>query len=215
MKMKKELMEKYEWRKKEKEFYLPKEKPVLVNVPKFKFILLKGQGNPNNEDFSEVVSTLYSVAYGIKMAPKKGIDIDGYYDYTVYPLEGEWDLTQIGRQLDYLNKDELVYTLMIRQPDFVTEDIVHDAIKRVKEKASNPLLDQVKFESIEEGLCVQMLHIGSYDDEPASFDVMEHYCLEHSLHRMSKKHREIYLSDARRIESHKQKTVLRFNVEKI
>jgi hypothetical protein len=204
---------KYEWKKQEKEFYLPKEKPESVVVPKFKFFMLNGKGNPNNAEFSEAVTVLYSLAYAVKMLPKKGITPVGYFDYTVYPLEGVWDLAEEARLLEVLDKDSLIYTIMIRQPDFVTDELAEEVVKGVKAKKPHPLLDEVKFTSLEEGLCVQMLHIGPYDDEPKTFSQMEEYCTQQGLKRTSKIHREIYISDPRKTEPNKLKTLLRFRAE--
>jgi hypothetical protein len=204
---------KYEWKKQEKEFYLPKEKPESVVVPKFKFFMLNGKGNPNNAEFSEAVTVLYSLAYAVKMLPKKGITPVGYFDYTVYPLEGVWDLAEEARVLEVLDKDSLIYTIMIRQPDFVTDELAEEVVKGVKTKKPHPLLDEVKFTSLEEGLCVQMLHIGPYDDEPKTFSLMEEYCTQQGLKRTSKIHREIYISDPRKTEPNKLKTLLRFRAE--
>jgi hypothetical protein len=206
-------MMKYEWKKQEKEFYLPKEKPESVVVPKFKFFMLNGKGNPNNAEFSEAVTVLYSLAYAVKMLPKKGITPVGYFDYTVYPLEGVWDLAEEARVLEVLDKDSLIYTIMIRQPDFVTDELAEEVVKGVKAKKPHPLLNEVKFTSLEEGLCVQMLHIGPYDDEPKTFSQMEEYCTQQGLKRTSKIHREIYLSDPRKTEPNKLKTLLRFRAE--
>lgn len=134
-------------------------------------------------------------------------------DNTVYPLEGIWDLTEKGRQLDTLDKNELVYTIMIRQPDFVTQDVVDRAFEMVHKKKPHPLLDDVTFNSMEDGLCVQMLHIGPYDDEPKTFAHMHQFTEEQNLERISLTHREIYLSDIRRVAPEKLKTVLRFQVK--
>jgi len=205
---------KYEWRKQDKELYLPKNKPETIIVPRFNFFMLNGKGNPNGEEFSEAVGVLYSLVYAVKMLPKKGITPEGYFDYTVFPLEGVWDLTEEARGLDILDKDSLIYTIMIRQPDFVTEELAQEVIKMVKLKKPHPLLDQVIFTGMEEGLCVQMLHEGPYDDEPNSFAIMEEYCEQNGLRRVSKVHREIYLSDPRKTEPSKLKTVLRFSVER-
>lgn len=203
---------KYEWRKKEKEYYIPKEKPQLVEIPEFKYFTLKGQGNPNTEAFKECIGVLYSLSYAIRMMPKNGITPDGYFEYTVYPLEGIWDLTEEGRLEETLNKDELVYKLMIRQPDFVTEEVVKTAMEIVKKKKPHPLLEKVEFELIKEGLCVQMLHVGPYDDEPRTFSVMKEFCVENNLEIKTLAHKEIYLSDFRKTEASKLKTVLRYLV---
>lgn len=203
---------KYEWRKKEKEYYIPKVKPQLVEIPEFKYFTLKGQGNPNTEAFKECIGVLYSLSYAIRMMPKNGITPDRYFEYTVYPLEGIWDLTEEGRLEETLNKDELVYKLMIRQPDFVTEEVVKTAMEIVKKKKPHPLLEKVEFESIKEGLCVQMLHVGPYDDEPRTFSVMKEFCVENNLEIKTLAHKEIYLSDFRKTEASKLKTVLRYLV---
>jgi hypothetical protein len=204
---------KHEWRKKEKEIYLPKSKPEQRIIPQFNYFMVRGKGNPNSEGFADAIGVLYSLSYAIKMMPKKGITPEGYFDYTVYPLEGIWDLAEEARGLDYLDKNQLIYTLMIRQPDFVTNELAKQVIADVKMKKPHPLLDQVRFEALDEGLCVQMLHVGPYDDEPKSFSLMEAYCDLNNLKRMSKLHKEIYLSDFRRTEASKLKTVLRFQVE--
>ena len=206
---------KYEWKKQAKELYLPKNKPELVSVPNFKFFMIDGKGNPNSEGFSEAIGVLYSLSYAVKMLPKRDIIPDGYYDFTVFPLEGIWDLAEEARTLEVLDKNSLIYTIMIRQPDFVTDKLAQEVIKSVKLKKPNLLLDKVRFDRLEEGLCVQMLHLGAYDDEPKSFSIMEDYCTRTNLRRISKLHREIYLSDARKVQAEKLKTVLRFKVESL
>lgn len=204
---------KHEWRKHEKNLYIPKQIPELVKIPEQKFLMIDGKGNPNNEDFSERIEVLYSLAYAIRMMPRQGYTPEGYFEYTVYPLEGLWDLTEEGRKLDILDKDELLYTIMIRQPDFVTKGVVDKAFENVRRKKSHPLLDEVKFHTIEDGLSVQILHVGSYDNEAESFQIMKEFIVNNDLEIISLKHREIYLSDARRVESAKLKTVLRYNVK--
>ncbi|ROR30751.1 hypothetical protein EDD66_102406 [Mobilisporobacter senegalensis] len=206
---------KYEWRKNEKELYLPKEKPELVQVPKQKFFMIQGEGNPNHEDFSERVRALYSMAYSVRMMPKNGFTPDGYYEYTVYPLEGLWDLSEKGRTLDKLDKEELLYTIMIRQPDFVDENVFQKAYGIAYNKKKYPLLREVTFGEIQDGLCVQMLHKGSYDDEPESFEQMIHFIKENELERTTLVHREIYLSNVNKTEPEKLKTALRYMVKKI
>lgn len=206
---------KYEWKKQDKELYLPKAQPVSIVIPAMKFFTLNGRGNPNSSGFTESIQVLYSLAYAIKMMPKQGMTPEGYFDYTVYPLEGIWDLTEEGKQKDFLDKNELIFTLMIRQPDFVSEGLAQSAIELTQKKKPHPLLESVKFSSIEDGHCVQMLHKGSFDDEPASFGLMVEYCAKNNLKRKSKVHREIYLSDARKTTPEKLNTVLRIGVEKV
>ena len=206
---------KHEWRKQEKDLYIPKQKPELIKVPEQKFLMIDGKGNPNNEDFPERIGALYSLAYAIRMMPKQGYIPEGYFEYTVYPLEGVWDLTVEGRKSDVLDKNELLYTIMIRQPDFVTKEIFHKAFENIKKKKPNPLLDEVRFETFDEGLCVQILHLGSYDSEVESFKIMKDFIDNNNLEIVTLKHREIYLSDARRVEPKKFNTVLRYRVKHI
>ncbi|AGA68518.1 hypothetical protein Desdi_0999 [Desulfitobacterium dichloroeliminans LMG P-21439] len=206
---------KVEWRKQEKQIYLPKEKPELISVPEQKFFMIRGQGNPNQDDFAERVAVLYSLAYAVRMMPKQGYTPEGYLEYTVYPLEGVWDLTEEGRKLDVLNKDELVYTIMIRQPDFVTEEVVERAFESVRKKKPHPLLDEVVFDTMEEGLSLQMLHVGPYDDEPRSFALMKEFIENNNLERTTLLHKEIYLTDARKVDLEKQRTVLRYWVRSV
>jgi len=207
---------KYEWRKTEKQFYLPKTKPEVVNIPKFKFFTIEGAGNPNDDFFAQYIGVLYSLSYGIKMSPKKGMEPKGYFEYTVYPLEGVWDLNQKAKDSfdGTLNKNDFIFTLMIRQPDFVDQNFAMEILEITKKKKPHDLLNQVKFEEITEGQCVQMLHLGSYDDEPKSFELMEDFAKDSNLQRKTKTHREIYLNDPRKVTPDKLKTVLRFQVTK-
>lgn len=207
---------KHEWKKAEKSFYLPKANPEFVKIPSFKFFSIRGQGNPNDAFFADYIQVLYTLSYAVKMSPKQGATPKGYFDYTVYPLEGIWDITDEAKKnyTGTLNKNTLVFNLMIRQPDFVDRAFAQQVIERTKNKKQLTLLDAVKFETLEEGESIQMLHVGSYDDEPASFELMEKFAIENGYLRKSKIHREIYLSDARKVSAEKLKTVLRFGVEK-
>jgi hypothetical protein len=205
---------KYEWRKQEKTLYLPKGEAEKVTVPAMNFFTVKGKENPNDESFGEYIKVLYSLAYGVRMSPKSGMEPPGYFEYTVYPLEGVWDLSEKGRA-EYngtLDKDELVFTLMIRQPDFVKADFFGEILAHTMKKKPHRLLEQVEFQSLEEGLCVQMMHLGPYADEPISFARMEEFCQSEGLIRKCMTHREIYLSDPKKSAPEKLKTVLRFGV---
>jgi len=204
---------KYEWKKQEKNIYMPKPKPELVTVPKQKFFMIKGRGNPNNKEFNEKIGVLYSLAYAVRMMPKQGYTPDDYFEYTVYPLEGIWDLTEKGKLAKVLDKEELLYTIMIRQPEFATDEVAQIASENVRKKKPHPLLNEVIFDTLEDGLSVQMLHIGSYDEEPISFKYMNKYIDENNLERVTFTHREIYLSDARKVEPAKLKTILRYMVK--
>lgn len=206
---------KHEWRKKEKGIYLPKSEPTIIDVPEYQFISIKGVGSPESEYFSECIGALYSIAYTIKMNLKKyEIKPQGYYDYTVYPLEGVWDINEDAKKTfsGTINKEDFVYTLMIRQPDFIDEKMFKTMLKLAKHKKPNALFEHVKFESIREGKCIQMLHIGSFNTEEKSFTIMENFAKDNNLQRHSKVHKEIYLSDFRKVASDKLKTVLRFKV---
>lgn len=204
---------KHQWKKDEKSIYLPKAVPTLITIPRYKFFTIEGSGNPNEENFSEAVGVLYSLAYGIKMLPKKEPAPPGYFEYSVYPLEGVWDLSKKGREAGVFDKNELVYKIMIRQPDFVTSELAQEVIEKIKKKKLHKLLDIVKFETIEDGTSVQMLHVGSYDNEPQSFEEMKEFCRLNNFTREDLRHREIYLSDFRRTAPEKLKTVLRYFVE--
>jgi hypothetical protein len=207
------MQDKHEWRKKEKALYLPKNKPEVIDIPEFKFITIEGEGSPSDSVFTDYIGALYSLAYTIKMMPKK-IDRQpkGYFDFTVYPLEGVWDINDKAKAnfKGRINKEDLVYKLMIRQPDFVSENFYSEMLEVAKEKKKNPLLEQINFERLSEGRCVQMLHLGPFEDEPASFEIMEDYAKSEGVVRLSKMHREIYLSDPRKVAPEKLKTVLRF-----
>ncbi len=206
---------KHDWKKTEKSIYLPKTEPVFIKIPPFKFFTIEGKGNPNDKFFADYIGVLYSLAYGVKMSSKNGFAPQNYFEYTVYPLEGVWDISEEAkkRPIEEFDKSTLVFNLMIRQPEFVSDDFAKDVIVRTKKKKPHPLLDNVKFEVISDGGCIQMMHIGSYDNEPGSFKKMEEYCHGLNLARESKIHREIYLSDARRVSPDKLKTVLRFKTK--
>ncbi|APH15712.1 gyrI-like small molecule binding domain protein [Clostridium sporogenes] len=198
---------KHEWRKHEKQLYAPKEIPQLISVPKQKFFMIKGKGNPNDEDFSERIGVLYSLSYAVRMMPKNGFVPDGYFEYTVYPLEGIWEAC------DTSDKSTFSYTIMMRQPDFITEEVVNKAFEIANVKKPNSLLKEAYYGEIEEGLSVQVLHIGDYDDEPESFEKIIEFMNENNLQKRGETHREIYLSDARKVERNKLKTILRYKVK--
>lgn len=205
---------KLEWKKVEKNIYQPKTSPEIINIPKFNFFSIKGSGNPNDDFFVNYVGVLYTLSYSIRMSNKSGNTPENYNEYTVYPLEGVWDISDEAKTnpIEKFDKNTLVFNLMIRQPNFVTAVYANEIIKRTKIKKPNPLLNQIKFESIEEGKCIQMLHLGSYDSETVSFKLMEEFAEQNNLKRISKTHREIYLSDPRKTSPEKLKTILRFSV---
>jgi hypothetical protein len=201
---------KIDYKKNYKSLYMPRRVPEIVEVPKMPFVMVSGSGDPNGEDFTRAVEALYSVSYAVRMSYKSENVPEGYYGYTVFPLEGVWDL--LDRTKPATDKNNLKYTIMIRQPDFLTEQWFACFLDRVKKKKPNPFLDHVRFEHAEEGLCCQMMHHGSFDNEPASFAQLEAFCTANGYFRSSKLHREIYLSDPRKSQPEKLRTVLRFHV---
>lgn len=204
---------KFEWRKHEKDLYGVKQSPRIVNIPKQQFIMLDGKGNPNSEDFSNKVSALFSLAYAIKMQYKNIAlfnDKFDIHDYTVYPLEAIWQ--DIGNTT-LLNKEQLEYTIMIRQPHFITDDMVKMALERVMVKKPNEFYKEIYFDTMNESKCIDILHIGSYDDEPISFQKMDLLAKENHLIRSTNYHREIYLNNSNRVIKSKLKTILRYCVK--
>jgi len=201
---------KYDWRKEEKEVYAPKTKPQVQRIPKQNYIAITGVGDPNEQAFASKVEALYTLAYGIRMAPRNGIEIDGYYDYGVYPLEGVWGTSNPN---DVYDKSKYTYTIMIRQPDFVSKLDFDTVLEKVKLKKKLPLLDEITFETIEDGFVLQILHKGTYDNETSSFNIMKEYMHEHNLKQRQFEHREIYLNDFRRTAPENLKTILRYFLE--
>ena len=202
---------KQEWKKVHKDLYGIKAQPVLLDVPEQSFIMLDGEGNPNAADFSERVGALYGLAYAVKMNYKKSAAGQAVDDFAVYPLEGIWRQKTSGA--DKLDKDNLAYTIMIAQPDFITPEMWQDALAKTRIKKPNPLYEEVRFERMADGKSVSILHVGRFDDEPASFAKMDNFCQEHGLQRSSDTHREIYLNNANRTAPEKLKTILRYAVE--
>ena len=200
---------KYEWRKLDKKLYQGPKTPVVIEHPVQSFIMLNSQGNPNKADFSERVSALYSLAYAIKMEYKKTAHHQEFTDFTVYPLEGSWQQTEA----ETLVKDDLVYTIMIAQPEFITNEIVETALEKVKVKKPNPSYNKIRFERISEGSSVAMLHVGPFDDEPQTFAKMDAFCQENGLKRCTAYHREIYLNNKNRTAPEKLTTILRYSVQ--
>ena len=207
----------FDFKKEYKEFYLPKGTPSIVTVPKMNYIAVRGSGDPNDEgsEYKHAIELLYGVAYTIKMSKKGDRQIDGYFDFVVPPLEGFWWMTGVDG-IDYSRKGDLNWISVIRLPDFVTKADLDWAIEEatVKKKLD---FSKVEFFTYDEALCVQCIHIGSYDDEPATVEAM-HLFLEEQGYVLDitdkRLHHEIYLSDARRVEPEKLKTVIRHPIRK-
>ena len=207
----------FDFKKEYKEFYLPKNKSQIVNVPKANYIAIRGQGNPNEEGgaYKQAIEILYAVAYTLKMSYKTDYKIAGFFEYVVPPLEGFWWQDGI-LGVDYSKKDEFNWISIIRLPDFITRENFDWAVKTASE---NKKIDcsKAEFLTIEEGLCVQIMHMGSFDDEPASLEKMDKYLEENGYEKDfsdTRLHHEIYLSDPRKTTPDKQKTVIRHPVKK-
>ena len=207
----------FDFKKEYKEFYLPKNKPQIVNVPKANYIAIRGQGNPNEEGgaYQRAISVLYAVAYTLKMSYKSDYKIDGFYEYVVPPLEGFWWQDGICG-VDYSKKDEFNWISIIRLPDFITRENFDWAVKTATEKKEIDC-SKAEFLTIEEELCVQIMHFGSFDDEPATVTLMDKYLEENGYEKDfsdTRLHHEIYLSDPRKSTPDKQKTVIRHPIKK-
>ncbi len=207
----------FDYKKEYKEFYLPKNRPEIVDVPEMNFLAVRGSGNPNEEGgaYKASIGLLYTVAFTIKMSKKGSHEIEGYFDYVVPPLEGFWWQEGV-KGVDLTSKETFRWISVIRLPDFVRREDVAWAISEAGRKKQEDF-SKVEFLTIREGLCVQCMHVGSYDQEPETIAKMDQYLLEHgyvedfSEERM---HHEIYLSDARRVVPERWRTVIRHPVRK-
>ncbi len=206
----------FDFKKEFKEYYMPKAKPKIVSIPKMNYIAVHGKGDPNEEggDYKTAVGILYAVAYTIKMSKMGDHKINGYFDYVVPPLEGFW--WQDGIEgVDYKHKETFNWISVIRLPDFVTEADFNWAVETATTKKGIDC-SCAEFLTIEEGLCVQIMHHGSYDDEPASVDLMHKFIQENGYEldfSESRLHHEIYLSDPRKCAPEKLKTVIRHPIK--
>lgn len=208
----------FDFKKEYKEYYMPPKKPTIVSVPLMNYIAVRGQGDPNIEDgeYKQSISLLYGIAFTIKMSKKGDRQIEGYFDYVVPPLEGFWWQDGV-RDIDYAHKDNFKWISLIRLPDFVTKSDFSWAVEEASKKKKTDF-SKVEFLSYDEGLCVQCMHIGSYDNEPKTVQLMhefiekEGYLLDISSKRF---HHEIYLSDARRVVPDKLKTIIRHPIKKV
>lgn len=197
---------------------MPKGKPEIVTVPKMNYIAVCGKGNPNEEDgeYKKSIELLYGIAYTIKMSKKGDHKIEGYFDYVVPPLEGFWWQENVDG-IDYSHKENFQWISVIRLPDFVTKTDFDWAIEEATRKKKIDF-SKVEFLEIEEGLCVQCMHSGSYDDEPATVAAMDKFIADNGYENDisdTRRHHEIYLSDARKVAPEKLKTVIRHPIKKI
>ena len=202
----------FDYKKEYKEFYMPKNKPEIVNVPAVNYIAVRGKGDPNEENgsYQKAISILYAVAYTLKMSYKTNYKIDGFFEYVVPPLEGFWWQNHTDR-IDYTDKSLFNWISVIRLPDFITKKDFDWAVETAQKK-KNIDCTSAEFLTLEEGLCVQIMHLGSFDDEPQSVSIMNEYIenngYENDINE-KRLHHEIYLSDARKVPKEKWKTVIR------
>ena len=207
----------FDFKKEYKEFYLPDKKPGIILVPKMNYIAVRGQGDPNQEDgeYKQAIGLLYGIAFTIKMSKKGDHQIDGYFDYVVPPLEGFWWQPGVTG-IDYAHKEYFQWISVIRLPDFVTEADFDWAVDEAMRKKKTDF-SKVEYLTYDEGLCVQCMHIGSYDNEPATVALMHEYLEQHGYTldiTDQRLHHEIYLSDARKVPPEKLKTVIRHPIRK-
>ena len=204
---------KLDYKKEYKDLYLPKSKPVLIDVPIMKFIMVDGAGDPNEQPYQKAVEVLYALTFTIKMSKMGGNQPAGYFDYVVPPLEGLWWVS--GEVFSFEARENWLWTSMIRQPEFVTPEVFEWAVQQCCQKKPGLDVSKARFESFTEGLCVQIMHIGPYADEPRSVDLMKAFIADQGLIDQTgsiRKHHEIYLSDPRKTAPEKLRTVLRHPV---
>ena len=202
----------FDYKKEYKEYYLPPKKPQIITIPSMNFIAVRGTGDPNEENgvYKESIGLLYGIAYTIKMSKMGKHKIQGYFDYVVPPLEGFW-WQEGSRGVDYSQKETFQWISLIRLPEFVKEETFQWAVKEATVKKQTDF-SNVEFLTYEEGLCVQCMHIGPYDNEPETVQLMDQYAEEQGYtldFESGRYHHEIYLSDVRRCKPENLKTVIR------
>lgn len=207
----------FDFKKEYKEFYMPKNKPEIVTVPQANYIAVRGKGNPNEIDgaYQKAISILYAVAYTLKMSYKTEHKIEGFFEYVVPPLEGFWWQDNVDG-IDYADKAAFNWISVIRLPEFITQKDFEWAVETASEKKK---LDcsSAEFLTVDEGLCVQIMHIGAFDDEPQTVTLMDEYIAQNGCENditESRLHHEIYLSDARKVAPEKWKTVIRHPIKR-
>lgn len=206
----------YDFKKEQKQFYKPGKRPEVIEVPKMKYIAVRGKGNPNQEDgdYKKAIQLLYAVAYTIKMSKKGAHQIKDYFDFVVPPLEGLW-WQENTAGIDYAHKEKFEFISMIRMPKFVTQEVFNWAVEEAGKKKEG-VFSKVELIALEEGKCVQAMHVGSYDDEPATIEKMKEFAEQNGLrldYSDTRHHHEIYLSDPRRAKVENLKTVIRIPVK--
>ena len=207
----------FDFKKEYKEYYMPKNKPQIIDIPSMSYIAVRGKGDPNDEngEYKQAIGVLYAVAYTLKMSYKTEHKIDGFFEYVVPPLEGFWQSGNTGT-FDYADKSQLKWISVIRLPDFIKEDDFRWAVE-IASKKKKIDCSSAEFITVEEGLCVQMMHNGAYDDEPATVEIMDRFIAENGFQNDlngERMHHEIYLSDPRKTPPEKWKTVIRHPIKK-
>ncbi len=208
----------FDYKKEYKEFYMPKKNPSIITIPKVNYLAVRGKGDPNEEggQYKESIELLYGVAYTIKMSNKGNYRISGYFEYVVPPLEGFWWQDKI-KGVDYTKKEAFKFISILRLPDFVTKEDFNWAIQEVSKKKKKDF-SKVEFLTYDEGVCVQCMHIGSYDNEPITVKLMEDYAKNNGYKidiSGTRHHHEIYLSDPRKCNIDSLKTVIRHPIKEI
>ena len=210
-------MEKFDFKKEYKDLYMPKTEPSIVTVPEMKFIAVRGSGDPNTSpEYKQAMEILYGLSFTIKMSKMSGSQPDGYFEYVVPPLEGFWSVNDgIFDGLNITDKSKFHWISVIRQPDFVTESVFEQARAEAEKKKKNDM-SKAEFITVSEGLCVQSMHIGSYDSEPSTILKMREYAEKNGYSEDlsdTRLHHEIYLSDPRRCAPERLKTVIRHPIK--
>lgn len=208
----------FDYKKEYKEYYMPKNKPQIIKIPQMNYIAVRGSGNPNDEngEYKEAIGLLYGIAYTIKMSYKSSYKIEGFFEFVVPPLEGFWWQEGING-IDYNHKEAFNWISIIRLPDFVTKEDFEWAVMEAEEKKGMDF-SKAEFLTYNEGLCVQCMHIGPYDDEPVTVKLMDEFIKENGYETDitdKRYHHEIYLSDVRKCKPDKLKTVIRHPIKKI
>jgi len=207
------MPDKVDFKKEYKDLYLPKTKPMLIDVPEIQFIMVDGAGDPYSETYQQAIAILYGLTFTIKMSKMSGKQPSGYYEYVVPPLEGLWWVS--GGVFSFEQRENWLWTAMIRQPEFVTTAVFDWAVEECARKKPELDLKRADLSAFTEGLCVQIMHLGPYADEPRSVELMKAFMTDNNLvdeTGSERKHHEIYLSDPRKTDPEKLKTVIRHPV---
>ncbi|MHC1719894.1 MAG: GyrI-like domain-containing protein [Clostridiaceae bacterium] len=218
------MSDQFDYKKEYKNLYQPKTVPMIVDVPEMKFIMIDGKGNPNDEsgEYVKAIEILYGLSYTIKMSKKSGNAPEDFFEYVVPPLEGLWR-TEADRPFDTSQKDKLIWTAMIRQPEFVTEEVFQWAVNELKKKKPQLDTSRARLAEFTEGLCVQMMHMGPYDKEVVTVKDIDDFAASNgyvnAISEVSpdgtiRRHHEIYLNDPRKVAPEKMKTIVRHPIRK-